>query len=131
MKVENEEKVKALSADVAHAEQKLRDIVQAGGAASRSARDYAQEVGNLQRELKGLEKSAGMSGHKIMQLGQTMDDLQYVGEQGLRPIINNVMQLSPLLGMAMIAAQLLYTQWDNLVGLFGQGHVKTQAEEME
>ena len=72
-----------------------------------------------------------MSGQKLMQLGQTLDDMQYVGEQGLRPIINNVMQLSPVLGTAMIAVQLLYSNWDNLSKLFGAGHVKTQAEEME
>ena len=73
----------------------------------------------------------GMSANKVLQLGRTFDDLQYVPQQGLRPIINNVMELSPALGMAMIAVQLLITHWDELSAAFGKSKVKTQAEEME
>lgn len=35
-------------------------------------------------------------------IGQTLDDMQYVGEMGLRPIINNLMQIHPLLGLAAL-----------------------------
>jgi hypothetical protein len=41
--------------------------------------------------------------YQLMALGSTLDDLQYVGEMGLRPIINNLMMLSPALGIALIA----------------------------
>ena len=57
--------------------------------------------------LETIGKSGTNAAYKMMQFGQTLDDLQYVGEMGLRPIINNVMQLSPELGIALIAVQSL------------------------
>ena len=81
--------------------------------------------------FKEVGKGASNSGYRIMQLGQTLDDLQYVGEMGLRPIINNVMQLSAGLGIAMIAGNLLYQNWDKLTGLFGNGRVLSESEAME
>lgn len=144
-KVEGDSQVKQLGDELAKAEKKLADMIQMQGAGSVGAKHYAEEVAHLAASLKQadsamqqsagamkqVEGGAGIASHKVMQLGQTLDDLQYVPEQGLRPIINNVMQLSPVLGIAMIAAQLLYTNWDNLAKLFGQGHTKSQAEEME
>jgi hypothetical protein len=59
----------------------------------------------LERYMDEAGKGAGVAGYKMMQFGQTIDDLQYVGEQGLRPVINNIMQISPALGIAMIAIQ--------------------------
>ena len=57
--------------------------------------------------IETIGKSGTNAAYKMMQFGQTLDDLQYVGEMGLRPIINNVMQLSPELGIALIAVQSL------------------------
>jgi hypothetical protein len=131
MKVENEDKVRALSAAVDKEEAALRNLISTLGAHDAATKASAASLGTLQSQLKAAEGAAGIASHKVMALGQTLDDLQYVGEQGLRPIINNVMQLSPVLGMAMIGVQLLYSNWDNLSKLLGQGHVKTQAEEME
>jgi hypothetical protein len=131
MRIDNEEKVKELSGDLAKAEQKLRDVVVAGGKMSQSAKDWGGEVAKLSSQLKAAESGSGLAAHKVMQLGQTLDDLQYVGEQGLRPIINNIMQMSPALGIAMIGFQLLWTHADKLSNLFAQGETKTEAERMK
>jgi hypothetical protein len=56
-----------------------------------------------------------------MAIGGTLDDLQYVGEQGLRPVLNNLMQLSPVLGIAALAIDQVYRHWDQLMGLMGVG----------
>lgn len=104
--------------------QRMGQLDKAGNSANRAFKEATDGVNNL----------GGMSGaasNKLMVMGQTFDDLQYVGEQGLRPILNNVMQISPAVGIALIAGNLLYTQWDNIASLFGGGHVKTQAEELE
>ena len=63
--------------------------------------------------VQSIGKSGESSAFKIMQLGQTLDDLQYVGEMGLRPIINNVMQFDARLGILLIGVQ-------SLINAFGE-----------
>ena len=63
--------------------------------------------------VDAIGKSGMNSAYKMMQLGQTLDDLQYVGEMGLRPIINNVMQLDARMGIALIVVQ-------SLINAFGE-----------
>jgi hypothetical protein len=43
----------------------------------------------------------------LMQLGNTLDDLQYVGTMGLRPILNNIMQFAPQVGIALLGFDML------------------------
>jgi hypothetical protein len=64
----------------------------------------ARMVG-MPRGGKGGKTGGGGSklGYQLMNVGQLLDDLQYVGEMGLRPIMNNLMQINPLLGIAAIA----------------------------
>ena len=47
-------------------------------------------------------RGASRFGMQLQVVGQTLDDLQYVGEMGLRPIINNLMQINPLLGTSVL-----------------------------
>jgi len=117
--------------------QSVRDQIDRSAASTSMASDATQRyISRTGAAAAGTGKaggSAGKAGYQFMQLGQTMDDLQYVGEMGLRPIINNVMQMSAVLGVAMIAGNLLYTHWDKLIGLMGLGaeKIKTEAEAME
>lgn len=67
----------------------------------------ATAVAGVSDTIEDMGVKGGMSAHKLMQLGNTLDDLQYVGEMGLRPIINNVMQIDAKLGMALIAFEML------------------------
>ena len=76
-------------------------------------------------------EEAGKAGQKILDMGRLLDDLQYVPQQGLRPIINNVMELAPAIGIAMIAIQTLISNWEALSKLWSQGGTRTEAQEME
>ncbi len=64
-----------------------------------------------QTKLAGKVAQVGSEGknaaYKLQQLGGTLDDLQYVGEQGLRPVLNNIMQISPTVGIGLLAFDLL------------------------
>jgi len=68
--------------------------------------------------MAGVGRSAGagfgMASNKLLQFGNTLDDLQYVGEMGLRPIINNIMQISPAAGIALLAFDQLRKHGDAL-----------------
>lgn len=100
-------------------------------------RDLAQEQTRLTRAIEGQATAAGRAeasganvgrglsrglgeaggafktvGYKMQVFGQTLDDLQYVGEQGIRPIVNNLMQISPAVGIATIAFKTLYDHAD-------------------
>ena len=75
------------------------------------AADTAAEA--VTANVEAVGKSGTSSAHKLMQLGQTLDDLQYVGEMGLRPIINNVMQIDSRLGILLIGVQ-------SLINAFGE-----------
>ena len=121
MEVENKEKVRQLGEEIARTEEKLRQMIATQGAASVGAKHFAEEIGNLQIQLKQAQAVAGVASHKVMALGQTIDDLQYVGEQGLRPVINNIMQLSPALGVVLIVVDQLIKHWGDLMGVFGVG----------
>jgi hypothetical protein len=92
---------------------------------------YARKTGALRGEMTETGRSASAFGHKLMVVGQTLDDLQYVGQMGIRPIIGNLMQFSAALGIVLIVGNLVYSNWDKLMSLFGTGKVRTEAEEME
>ena len=96
---------------------------QAGAAASGSS----AIVGGMGRS----GAAAGQFGYKLMMVGQTLDDFQYVAAMGLRPVINNLMQFSAVLGIAAIAGNVLWTNWDRIAGLWRDKHTETEAERME
>lgn len=69
-------------------------------------------------------KATKQFSYQLMALGQTLDDLQYVGEMGLRPIINNLMMLSPALGIAVIAFDQIRKHSEGLIDVLrGVGSV--------
>jgi len=106
---------------------------QQAASAKQAARDQAKAAREAAKALKDAQNEASGAGHRIQIFAQSLDDLQYVPEQGLRPILNNLTQIAPIAAIVGIAAQLLYTHWDKLLNLFGSGKSKvaSQAEEME
>lgn len=61
-----------------------------------------------------------------------LDDLQYVGQMGLRPIVNNLMMIHPVLGMIGLAADQVVRHWTQLQALWtGESATKTEAERMK
>lgn len=99
----------------------------AGAAMARAVTSTNQVVAGM----NGIGVSANQAAYKLQIIGQGLDDLQYVGSMGLRPIINNLMQLSAPLGIAAIGINLLYTNWSSIATLFGSGSTKTEAERMD
>lgn len=90
----------------------------------------------LERAKVRMESARGESAkfqQGLQKLGYAADDLQYVFQNGmgLRPIINNLMQVSPLVGALALAADLLYRHWDSVEGLWGNSKAKTEAQLME
>ena len=69
--------------------------------------------------------------NKLQVFGQTLDDAGYIAEQGLRPVIGNLMQMSPWLGIAAIGVDFLWKNWGKFDELLGHGHTETEAERME
>lgn len=153
--VEGTEKVADLAAKLSLAEQKLqalmdaeRAAVQAGAAWSASVNATAAAVGNLQQELQTAQtqlKAFKMDmGQAATQAGYLADDLQQFkngAAAGMQAIGNNIQPLlaaipglaafAPYIATAAIAVAQLYEHWDDLMGLIGQGKVKTEADEME
>ena len=81
--------------------------------------------------MKGTAEATAFSGNKLAVFAQGLDDLQYVPEMGLRPILNNVIQLSPALGVAGIAVQTLVSHFGGFAALVGEKHIPTAAEQMK
>jgi hypothetical protein len=70
-----------------------------------------QAVERLDVSTRGLnvakrenQRATKESTYGMMQLAGAMDDLQYVGEQGLRPILNNISVAMPGLAVGLITA---------------------------
>lgn len=63
----------------------------------------ADGVKNVAMNMADVAVKSNIARQRLMAFGNTLDDLQYVGEMGLRPIINNVMQISPAIGIALLA----------------------------
>lgn len=114
LSIDGKEGLKALEQQIKLNTGAIDDLKQGFAAGSVTFEDFmskSKKLAGAQAELTGLfdqmQKGASLSGNKLLQLGNTVDDLQYVGEMGLRPIINNVMQIAPAVGIALIAVEML------------------------
>ncbi len=87
----------------------------------------------------GMTRAAGGSrdlGRSVLLASQGLEDLQY----GIGAVLNNipmlVMSLGGTAGLAgvisvvAVGSKVLYDHWDDLMGLFGSGKPKSEAEEM-
>lgn len=72
-------------------------ISDVGGRLPGSRKGFAQDVTSGSKEAT----------FALMQLGNTLDDLQYVPQMGLRPILNNIMQFAPQIGIALLGFDML------------------------
>ena len=137
LKLEGEEKAAKLGAAVKLAEQKFKALYDQLGRGDAATMAAAGKLSDLQKQLDKAGGSSKQTGQTLTQLGYVVDDLQ----AGFRGVANNI---QPLLGsipalaglaapvaIASIAVYQLYEHWDKLAGLFGQGKLKTQAEEMD
>lgn len=92
----------------------------------------AQKKINLGPQLENISQSAGKAKLELSAIAHTLDDLQYVGQMGLQPIINNLVQMSSTVGLVALGAFQLYKNWDSLVDLMtGSSAIETEAMEME
>lgn len=153
--------VEMLAAKLAQAEGKIKTLMDAMDRSPRVAQGYAKALQSLHMEVAtttmlmakfgtvtdttyGLldrakqrmstaSTESGRFQQSLQRLGYAADDLQYVFQNGmgLRPIINNLMQASPLLGAVALAADLLYRNWDNIESLWAGTKAKTEAQLME
>jgi hypothetical protein len=85
--------------------------------------------------LGGVGAEANKTGYRLQVFAQGLDDLRYVPEMGLRPILNNIVQISPALGIAAIAAQGFVSAMGGMEGisktLFGESKTLTEADRMD
>jgi hypothetical protein len=63
--------------------------------------------GSRKGGMDDLTRGSREANYALLTLGNTIDDLQYIGTMGLRPIINNVMQFAPAAGIALVGFELL------------------------
>jgi hypothetical protein len=100
-------------------------------AKSEQATDRFQS--SQKRLLATVATGADSARYKLLAMGNLFDDLQYMGTMGLRPIINNVMQIAPSVGIAMIGIEILRK---GVVSMMGQtdaaaGSIEAFKEKIE
>ncbi len=86
------------------------------------ARMQAMKQGLDKQDQSFAKAASGVNAfnYKLMVMATTLDDMQYVGEMGLRPILNNLVMISPALGIAAIGFE---TVRKNLEGVKTLGQV--------
>lgn len=84
---------------------------------------------------KAKEESRRVLAYRTQVFGQTLDDLQYVETMGLRPILNNIMAISPQVGIAMLLADQVIKKtvgsWGKLFEMLGYQPLKTVMETVQ
>jgi hypothetical protein len=107
--------------------------------------NMTKEVGKLEHANRSLVGVTGAAGQGLLQVGYAIDDVQY----GFRAIVNNIpqmgmsigkaigmsaegaMALAGGVGIAAVAVSQLYTHWDQIAQLWGQGKTETEIKNME
>ena len=118
-------------------DEELYQLVVDTGQSQAKLNQVADAADKAERAITKAGGSSKNAGQAMTQLGYAVDDIQ----SGFRGISNNIQPLLQSLGasgglaaafsIAAIAANQLYTHWDDLMRAFGMGTVKTQAEQME
>jgi hypothetical protein len=137
LKVENEEKVKTAAAAAALAEQKFRALFDSLGSGHAQTKAAADRLVDLNRGLQSAQASSRDFGRATLLASQGVEDLQY----GVAAVLNNLPGLITSLGggaglagvisLVAVGGKVLYDHWNDLGALFGQGHTRTEAEQME
>lgn len=79
--------------------------------AAAAARQAATATNQINAGMAGVGRVSGSTANRLMAVGNVLDDLQYVGQQGLRPIINNLIQIAPAAGIAVLGFELIRRNW--------------------
>jgi hypothetical protein len=103
-----------LSTSLSRATSEVRELEAAIAKQGMAMDSGAAMTTKVHTGMKGISDGSSMASYRLMALGNTMDDLQYVGSMGIRPIVNNVMQISPAIGIALIAVDQLSKHWSQL-----------------
>lgn len=115
--------------------------INAGTIAAQTGADQLAKLASVYNQLTRAQQSfslapmidqASKAKIELASIAHTLDDLQYVGQMGLTPIINNLTQMSATVGLVALGAHQLYKNWDALVELMdGSTAIETEADEME
>lgn len=84
---------------------------------ARASRTMAASTDGIAKTSAGLEKistHSKSSGQGLQKMAFFLDDMQYVGEQGLRPILNNLMMIDPKLFFVALALDQVIRHWGEL-----------------
>jgi hypothetical protein len=144
MRVEGEDKVAALTAEIRKQEDALAGLIRQQGAHSAAARAAASDVVNLRDQLASAEKAmgglrggGGNAALGIQQLANGFEDLQY----SVGGAMNNMASAATMFGASAalstgiifvgIGINQLVKHWDDLAGAFGGTAARTASEEME
>lgn len=144
MRVQGAADVKSLKDEIRAEEQALLAAAAAHGQHSAQSRANAANVADLTAKLKAAETAAFGAGggtrdfgRSLLEGSRALEDLQY----GIGGVLNNLPGLVSAMGgsaglagaisVAAVAGVQLYKHWDDLMGLFGGGKTKTQADEMK
>ena len=101
------------------------------------ARRAAEATHQIDTSMQAVSRNSGRFGLAINAAAQGLEDLQY----SVGGAMNNLSQIAMLMGaggmviagatLTGVAVNQLVRHWGDLMELFGQGHVKTAAEEMK
>jgi hypothetical protein len=89
----------------------------AGGGMQESWVRASEGAGRYLAMQQKVTSGAGSLNYRLMAMAGLMDDLQYVGEMGLRPIMNQLSMISPQLAIVTIAGNMIYKSWDQIAPL--------------
>lgn len=122
--IEGEEGVRRLQGQYAAAREEVEKLYKSmgsGPAFNVAAQPYLETMVRLTGEIREQQKSLGQLEHGwlgavggMQKFAYLLDDLQYVNQMGIRPILNNIMMFSPHLAIAGIVADQVYRNWDVL-----------------
>lgn len=112
--------------------QTRQQMDQLTAAATRAQTASLQGMSRVAAGADAIGQSTRKSTRGLQNFANTLDDLQYVPEQGLRPILNNFAQFAPALAIAGIAVDQFIRHWDDISQAFGaESKTLTEAERWE
>jgi hypothetical protein len=92
-------------------------------ASARTATDSSRQLADQSRQ----------TAHQLLQVGRIADDAQYIfsNGMGLRPIINNLIEINPLLGLATLGVDMMIRHWDKLNDVLDPDRIKVYSGALE
>lgn len=142
MDVVNTEKIAEAQKAIEKEEQAIRDLAAAlkAGTIGQAEFDAAslKNAASIKQNTAAIKAAGGaFNPRSLLEFSRAAEDAQF----GIAGVVNNIPGLVQSLGgstgvvgvasLAAIGIAQLVKNWDSLASAFGQGHVKTQAEELK